>query len=81
MKKYIFIVLALLLSAGTADINAQSFLKKIKKAVESEVTNKVNKVKKSSSEKSSEKSSSSKSSSSQKKMTFEERNEAHLKIL
>ena len=86
MKKYIFIVLALLLSAGTADINAQSFFKKIKKAVESEVTNKVNKVKKSSSEKSSEKSSSSKSSSSkssssQKKMTFEERNEAHLKIL
>ena len=41
MKKQFLIALSLFMSVGTADVNAQSFLKKIKKAVETEVEKEV----------------------------------------
>ena len=47
MKKHFWIALALFMSVETADMSAQSFLKKLKKAVETEVENRVtNEVKK-----------------------------------
>ena len=37
MKKQIWIALVLFMSVGVADVSAQGFLKKLKKAVETEV--------------------------------------------
>lgn len=47
MKRKMFIVLSLFLAVGTADVAAQSFLKKLEKTVKKEVENRVtNEVKK-----------------------------------
>ena len=41
MKKHFWMALALFMSVGTADVSAQSFLKKLKQKVEAEVENRV----------------------------------------
>lgn len=80
MKRKLAIALALLLAIGVIDANAQGFLKKLKKAVETEVVDKVKKeVNKG--KKSTTKSSSTSSSSADENISFEERNERHLQLL